>query len=134
MWVVPLRGLGPTRPTPAPRGFAAPVAISPNLLEAKGKSTVRQFLQTIIGNRRPGQVAAQVFKANAVIGPHAHVGMHIETGDLRASLAYDRGLGILAGTSQTQYAATSARTSRDQALHGGIGQMVEGQLLIFVFP
>jgi hypothetical protein len=52
--------------------------------------------------------------------------MHIETGDLRASLAYDCGLGILAGTSQTQYAATSARTSRDQTLHGGIGQMVEG--------
>jgi hypothetical protein len=60
--------------------------------------------------------------------------MHIETGDLRASLAYDCGLGILAGASQAQYATASARTRRDQALHGGIGQMVEGQLLVLVFP
>jgi hypothetical protein len=58
--------------------------------------------------------------------------MHIETGDLRASLAYDCGLGILAGTSQAQYAATSARGGCDQALHGGIGQMLEGQLLVLV--
>jgi len=47
---------------------------------------------------------------------------------------YRCGLGILAGTSQTQYAAASARTSRDQPLHGGIGQMVEGQLLVLAFP
>ena len=50
-----------------------------------------------------------MFEAVAVIGTHADVGMHIETGDFRASLAYDCGLGILAGTSQTQYAAASAR-------------------------
>ena len=47
---------------------------------------------------------------------------------LRASLAYDRGLGILAGAAQAQHAAASARTRRDQPLHGGIGQMVEGNL------
>ena len=64
---------------------------------------------------------------------HLHVGVNIETGDFRASFSYDRGLGILAGASQTQYAAASARTSRDQPLHGGIGQMVEGQLLVLVF-
>jgi hypothetical protein len=50
--------------------------------------------------------------------------MHIETGDFRASLAHDRGLGVLAGTSQAHNPTASARTSRDQALHGGIGQMV----------
>jgi len=33
--------------------------------------------------------------------------------------AYDRGLGVLAGTSQAQHATASAWTSRDQALHGG---------------
>jgi hypothetical protein len=60
--------------------------------------------------------------------------MHVEPGDLRAALAYDHGLGSLSGTSQAQYAAPSAQPRRDQALHGGIGQMVEGQLLVFVFP
>jgi hypothetical protein len=44
IWVVPLRGLGPTRPPPAPRGFAAPVAVTLGLLEAQGKSTIGQFL------------------------------------------------------------------------------------------
>jgi hypothetical protein len=67
-----------------------------------------------------------MFQAVAIVGAHAHVGVYVETSDLRASLAYDCGLGILAGTSQAQYATASARTSRDQALHGGIGQMVEG--------
>ena len=75
-----------------------------------------------------------MFQANAIVGTHAHVRMHVETGDLRASLAYDRGLGILAGASQPQYAATSARPRRDQSLPRGIGQMVEGQLLVLVFP
>jgi hypothetical protein len=60
--------------------------------------------------------------------------VHVETGDLRASLAYDRGFGIIAGTSQAQHATASAWTHRDQALHGRIGQMVEGQLLVLVFP
>jgi hypothetical protein len=59
--------------------------------------------------------------------------VHIETGDLGVSLAHDRGLGSLAGTSQAQYATASARTRRDQPLPGGIGQMVESQLLVFVF-
>jgi hypothetical protein len=75
-----------------------------------------------------------VFEAGAVTGAHAHVGVHVETGDLCAPLANDRGLGTLAGTSQAQYATTSPRTRRDQSLHRGIGQVVEGQLLIFVFP
>ena len=75
-----------------------------------------------------------MLEAIAVIGTHAHVRVHIETGHLRASLAYDRGLGILAGTSQAQYAAASARTRREKALHGGIGQMVEGHLLVLVLP
>jgi hypothetical protein len=75
-----------------------------------------------------------VLEAVSIFGTHAHVGVHVETGDIRASLAYDRGLGVLGGTSQTQHAAASARTSRDQPLHGGIGQMVEGQLLVLVFP
>jgi hypothetical protein len=59
-----------------------------------------------------------MFEAVAIIGAHAHVGMHVETGDLRASLAHDRSLGVLAGTSQAQHATASARTPRDQALHG----------------
>jgi hypothetical protein len=75
-----------------------------------------------------------MFEALAVIGTHAHVGVHVETGDVCASFAYDCGHGILAGDSQAQHAAASARTSRDQALHRGIGQIVEGQLLILVFP
>jgi hypothetical protein len=69
------------------------------LLEAKGKSAVGQFLQTVVRDRRPCQVFAQMFDAAAVIGTHTHVGVHVETGDLRASFAYDRGPGILAGTS-----------------------------------
>jgi hypothetical protein len=60
--------------------------------------------------------------------------MHVETGNLRASLAYDCGFGILSGAAQAQYAAASARARRNQALHGGIGQMVEGQLVVLVFP
>ena len=79
--------------------------ISPGLLEAQGKPTVGQFLQTIVRDRRPCQVATKVFEAIAIVGAHAHIRVHIETGDLCASLAYDRGLGILAGTSQAQYAA-----------------------------
>ena len=67
-----------------------------------------------------------MLEAIAVIGTHAHVRVHIETGHLRASLAYDRGLGILACTAQAQYAAASTRARRDQSLYGGIGQMVEG--------
>ncbi len=70
-----------------------------------------------------------MFEAVAIVGTHAYVRVHIETRDLRASLAYDCGLGILAATSQTQHAAASARPRRDQALHGGIGQMVECQLV-----
>jgi hypothetical protein len=75
-----------------------------------------------------------VFKAVAVIGAHAHVGVHVEAGDVCAPLADDRGLGILAGASQAQHTAASARTCRDQALHGGIGQMVESHLPVLVFP
>jgi hypothetical protein len=104
------------------------------LLEAQSKPTVGQFLQSVVRDRRPGQVSAEMFKAVAVTGTHAHVGMHIETGDVCAPFAYDRGLGVLAGASQAQHATASAWTSRDQALHGGIGQMVEGQLLVLVFP
>ena len=74
-----------------------------------------------------------MLEAIAVIGTHAHVGVHVETGDVCASLAHDRDLSVLAGTSQMQYATASARPSRDQPLHGGIGQMVEGQLVL-VFP
>jgi hypothetical protein len=70
-----------------------------------------------------------IVRTNAIL-PSPNRIRNVETGDLRASLAYDCGLGILAGTSQTQYAAASARTRRDQALHGGMSQMVEGQLLI----
>ena len=72
-------------------------AISPGLLEAQSKPTVGQFLQTVVRDRRPCQVSAEMLEAVAVIGTHAHVRVNIETGDLRASLAYDRGLGILAG-------------------------------------
>jgi hypothetical protein len=60
--------------------------------------------------------ATQVFEAVAIVGAHAHVGVHVETGDLRASLAHDRSLGILADASQTRYAAASARPRRDQAI------------------
>jgi hypothetical protein len=109
-------------------------AISPGLLEAQGEPAVGQFLQPVVRDGWSGKVSAQVFEAVAVVGTHANVGVHIETGDLRASLARDRGLGVLAGTSQAQYATASARTSRDQTLHGGIGQMVEGHLLVLVFP
>ena len=42
--------------------------------------------------------------------------------------------GILAGTSQAQYATAASWPRRDQALHGGIGQVVEGQLVVLVFP
>jgi hypothetical protein len=108
-------------------------AIPPNLLEAQSKPTVWQFLKTVVGNRRSGQVATQVFQAVAIVGAHAHIRVNIETGDLRTSLAYDCSLGILAGASQAQYAAASARARRNQALHGGIGQMVKRQLVVFVF-
>ncbi len=74
-----------------------------------------------------------MFQTIAVIGIHAHVGVEVETGNLGAPLAYDRGLGILASAAQAQYTTASARTRRDQTLHGGIGQAVEGQLLIFGF-
>jgi hypothetical protein len=66
--------------------------------------------------------------------PHANIRVHIECADLRASLAYDRSLGILAGASQAQHAAASARARRDQPLYRGIGQRVEGLLLVHVFP
>ena len=69
-----------------------------------------------------------------IAAAHAHIRVHIETGDLRASLAYDCGLGVRTSTSQAQHATASARTRRDQSLHGGIGQMAEGQLLVLVFP
>jgi len=101
-------------------------AIPPNLLEAQSKPTVGQFLQTVVGNRRSGKVSAQMFQADAVVGTHAHIRVNIETGDLRTSFTYDCGVGFLAGAAQAQYAAASARTRRDQPLHGGIGQMVEG--------
>jgi hypothetical protein len=109
-------------------------AIAPGLPETQGKPAVGQFLQMVVRDGWSGKIAAQVLEAVAVIRAYANVRVNIETGDLRASFTYDRGLGILAGTSQTQYATASARTSRDQALHGGIGQMVEGQLLVLVFP
>ena len=62
-----------------------------------------------------------IVRTNAIL-PSPNRIRNVETGDLRVSLAYDCGLGILAGTSQTQYAAASARTRRDQALHGGMSQ------------
>jgi hypothetical protein len=86
------------------------------LLETQGKPAVWQFLKTVVGNRRSGQVATQVFQAVAIVGAHAHIRVNIEAGDLRTSLAYDCSLGILAGTAQAQYATAAARARRDQAL------------------
>jgi diguanylate cyclase (GGDEF)-like protein len=45
--------------------------------------------------------------------------VHVETGDVCASLAHDCGLGIFAGASQAQHATASARTGRDQPRYGG---------------
>jgi putative protein kinase ArgK-like GTPase of G3E family len=55
-------------------------AISPNLLEAQNQPTVRQFLQTVVRDGRSGEVTTEMFEAVAVVGAHAHVGVHIETG------------------------------------------------------
>ena len=74
-----------------------------------------------MSNRRSGHVSAQVFEAISIVGPHAHVGVHIGTGDLHAALAHDRSLGILAGASQAQHTTASARASGDHALHRSIG-------------
>ena len=70
-------------------------------------------MQPIVRDGWSGKIATHVFEAVAIVGAHVHVCVNIETGDLRASLAYDRGLGILAGTSQAQHAATSPQTRRD---------------------
>jgi len=40
-------------------------AISPGLLEAKGKSAVGQFLQTVVRDRRPCQVSAEMFEGES---------------------------------------------------------------------
>jgi hypothetical protein len=45
---LPLRGLGPTRPTPAPRGFAAPVAIGPRALELQPHVTIVEDLEAVV--------------------------------------------------------------------------------------
>jgi len=52
-------------------------AISPRLLETQGKTTIGQFLQTVVRDGWSGKIAAQVFESLAVICAHAHVGMHI---------------------------------------------------------
>jgi hypothetical protein len=57
-------------------------------------------LQAVVRDGWSGKVPAQVFEAVAVIGAHADVGVNIESSDLRAALAYDRGFGILAGAAQ----------------------------------
>jgi hypothetical protein len=108
-------------------------AVTPGLLEAQGKPTVGQFLQTVVGNRRSGEIATEMLEANAIVGAYPHVRVHIKSGDIRASLAYDCGLGIFTGAAQTQHAAASAWTRGDQPLHRRIGQMVKGQLLLLVF-
>ncbi len=74
-------------------------AIPPNLLEAQGKSAVGQLLQSVIRDGWSSKVSAQMFEAVAVVGAHAHVGVHVETGHICTSLAYDGRLGMFAGTS-----------------------------------
>jgi hypothetical protein len=56
-----------------------------------------------------------MLEANAIVGAYPHVRVHVETGDLCASLAHDRGLGVLASTSQAQDATALARTRGDQS-------------------
>lgn len=55
-------------------------SVSPNLLEAQGKPTVGQLLQTVVRDRRPRKIAAQMFQAVVIVGAHAHVGVYVETG------------------------------------------------------
>ena len=114
----------------AARGFAGDSEVVQNLAYGVWLCDRGQDLHPPIALR----AATKVFKAVAIVGGHTHIRVHIETGHLRESLAHDRGLGILASTSQAQYATASARTRRNQALHGGIGQKVEGQLLVLVIP
>jgi hypothetical protein len=73
-----------------------------------------------------------MLEAIAIFGAHAQVGVHVESGDVRAPFAHDRGFGILTAAPQPQHAAASAWTGGDQALHGGIRQMVEGRLRLVV--
>jgi hypothetical protein len=74
-----------------------------------------------------------MFEADAIIGAHAHVRVHVESGDVRAPFAHDHCFGILTAASQAQHAAAPAWTGGDQALHGSVGQMVKRQLLFLVF-
>ncbi len=55
-------------------------------------------------------------------------------GNVRVGANDRDGLGVFAGTSQAQHATTSVWASRDQSLDRGIGQMVEGQLVVLIFP
>jgi len=55
-------------------------AISPGLLEAQGETAVGQFVQPVVGNRRPGKVTTEMFEAIAIIGSHADIRVHIESG------------------------------------------------------
>jgi len=73
-----------------------------------------------------------VFQAVAVIGAHAHVGVDIEPGDVRAPLAHDCRLGIFTAASQPQHPTSSAWTGGDQSLHGGIRQIIERCLPVVV--
>ncbi len=58
--------------------------------------------------------------------------MNVEPRDLGATLAGDGGVGILAGCAQAKHAAAAARACRNQALHGGVGQLVEQRGLAVV--
>ena len=60
------------------------------------------------GNQRD-HLLDQLVRREHDVGSAIHVGVHVETGDLRAALTYDRGLGILTATTQAQYAAASTR-------------------------
>jgi hypothetical protein len=37
-------------------------------------------LQTVVRDRRPRKIAAQMFQAVVIVGAHAHVGVYVETG------------------------------------------------------
>ena len=75
-------GLGPAHPTPAPRGFAAPVTIGPRLLELQPHDFVIQDLQPVVGQGRTQDVLAQGDSALLVVGGDTCGSMEVEPGVL----------------------------------------------------
>ena len=62
---------------------------------------------------------------------HPYVGVDVESGDVGAAPAGDGCLGNVAARAQAQHVTAAAWASGDQALHGGIRQLIEQGSLLF---